>query len=242
MTPRAIFSLRLVQKRYGSSFELAIDSLDVAPGEVLCLLGPTGAGKSTLLRLLAGLEAASAGEMKFEDCRLSDDLPLASRRRVAMVHQRPYLLSGSVRYNVEYGLRIRKDRDFAAKTDVILRRLGINALASASVRRLSGGQAQLVALARAIAVEPAAILLDEPTSNLDPARVAMVEGLIQVVRAENHMTVVWTTHNLFQARRVASRVGLLWEGRLIEVAANEPFFNSPADPRTRDFIEGKIVY
>ncbi len=101
---------------------------------------------------------------------------------------------------------------------------------------------QLVALARAIVVEPTVLLLDEPTSNLDPARVAMVENLIQEIRRENRVTVVWTTHNLFQARRVASRIGLLWDGSLIEVAEKELFFNSPADARTAEFIQGKIVY
>jgi tungstate transport system ATP-binding protein len=240
--PKPLYSIRSLRKRYGSCFELAIDSLDVMRGEVFCLLGPTGAGKSTLLRLLAGLESATDGEMSFDAEPLSQELPLAIRRRIVMVHQRPHLLSGSVRYNVEYGLRIRKAQDGTAKAEAVMRRLGIDGLASQSIRQLSGGQMQLAALARAIVVEPAVLLLDEPTSNLDPARVAMVENLIQEIQRENRVTVVWTTHNLFQARRIASRIGLIWDGTLIEVAGKEKFFNSPVDARTAEFIQGKIVY
>lgn len=211
--------------------------------EVLCLLGPTGAGKSTLLRLLAALEPATSGQVALADAGpLSPEMPLAVRRPIVMVHQRPYLLSGTVRYNVEYGLRIRGVLDHVEKTRAIMDRLGIASLAHQSVRQLSGGQVQLVALARALAVDPLVLLLDEPTSNLDPARVAMVEDLVREVQRENRMTVVWTTHNLFQARRVASRIGLMWDGALIEVADKDSFFDSPVDPRTAEFIAGKVVY
>jgi tungstate transport system ATP-binding protein len=101
---------------------------------------------------------------------------------------------------------------------------------------------QLVALARALAVEPAVLLLDEPTAHLDPATVAMVENLVQQERKRLGMTVIWATHNLFQARRMACRVALLLNGQLIEVAETKTFFERANHPRTADFVEGKMVY
>jgi tungstate transport system ATP-binding protein len=101
---------------------------------------------------------------------------------------------------------------------------------------------QLVALARALVLEPEVILLDEPTANLDPARVAMVERLIETVHRERKITVVWATHNIFQARRVAERVALLLDGRLVEIAPTKLFFDSPGDPRTAAFVRGEMVY
>jgi tungstate transport system ATP-binding protein len=124
----------------------------------------------------------------------------------------------------------------------MLERLGLAALASRSVQALSGGEAQLVALARALVLLPDVLLLDEPTAHLDPARVALVEGTIRADHAQRGTTVVWATHNLFQARRAADRVALLLEGRLVEVAATEEFFTAPRDPRTAAFVRGEMVY
>ncbi|NOX52856.1 MAG: phosphate ABC transporter ATP-binding protein, partial [Planctomycetes bacterium] len=101
---------------------------------------------------------------------------------------------------------------------------------------------QLVALARALVLEPDLLLLDEPTANLDPAHVALVEEAIAEDHQRRGTTVVWATHNLFQARRVAERVGLLLNGQLIEVASTQTFFDAPSDPRTADFVQGKMVY
>jgi tungstate transport system ATP-binding protein len=107
---------------------------------------------------------------------------------------------------------------------------------------LSGGQTQLVALARALAVEPDVLLLDEPTAHLDPARVALVEEAVGDFQRRGQATVVWATHNLFQARRVAHRVTLLLDGRVVEVAPTQTFFEAPSDPRTAAFVRGKMIY
>ena len=101
---------------------------------------------------------------------------------------------------------------------------------------------QLVALARALVVKPDLLILDEPTSNLDPAHVALVEDTIRSTNMTRELTIVWATHNLFQDRRVADRVALLWDGRLIEVAATEQFFENPSNSRTVDFVQGKMIY
>jgi len=243
MNEAPLFQLRQVRKRYGGTWAVDVDDLTVRPGETLCLLGPTGAGKSTLLRLLAAVERPTTGEVRFQGKPWHVDPPLAARRRIALVFQRPLLLTGTVKANVEYGLRLRNGKRYSAtKVDRILERLGLAKLAGQSARTLSGGQMQLVGLARVLVLEPDVLLLDEPAANLDPAHVALVEGVIQEDFHQRRTSIVWATHNLFQARRVAQRVALMLSGRLVEVASTEDFFHSPSDPRTRDFVEGKMIY
>jgi tungstate transport system ATP-binding protein len=243
MTDDALYRLQDLRKSHGSVFTLHVHQLDVRRGEVLGLLGPTGAGKSTLLRLLAGLEHPTGGDIRFEDSSfVSTELPLPIRRRITLVHQRPVLLTGSVRLNVEYGLRLRGSQDRARKVEEVLDRLGLTEFASQSAQTLSGGQVQLVALARALVIEPDVLLLDEPSAHLDPAYVARMEETIRQIQQDRRMTVVWATHNLFQAHRVAVRTALLLNGQLLEVAPTEEFFTNPSDPRTADFVQGRMVY
>jgi tungstate transport system ATP-binding protein len=125
--------------------------------------------------------------------------------------------------------------------DEALARVGLRELANSPARTLSGGEAQRVALARALAVEPDVLLLDEPTANLDPYNVVLIEQIIQEARAAKRMTLVLVTHNIFQARRLAGRVGLMLNGQLVEVGATEQFFESPRDPRARAFVRGEMV-
>lgn len=243
MSGQPVYRLEGVSQRYGGRAVLQIDRLDVASGEVLCLLGPTGAGKSTLLRLLAGLEAPASGVLWFGRHRIDGPaLPLEVRRRVTLVFQRPLLLSASVRANVEYGLRLRGLGPSPERVRAALESLGLGALAARPAPGLSGGEVQLTALARALVLEPDVLLLDEPTSHLDPARVALVEEVVAKFQRQHGATVVWATHNLFQARRVAQRAALLLDGRLVEVAPTREFFESPRDPRTAAFVRGDMVY
>jgi tungstate transport system ATP-binding protein len=238
-----LYKLDGLTLRYGDRAVLEIDRLEVHAGEVLCLVGPTGAGKSTLLRLLAGLERPSAGRLRLGTSRLDErDLPLDVRRRLTLVFQRPLLLAGTVRGNVEYGLRLRGLGRCRPRVDAALSRLGLDGLAARTAHTLSGGEAQLVALARALVLEPEVLLLDEPTAHLDPARVALVEGVVRDDHSRRGTTLVWATHNLFQARRVADRAALLLDGRLVEAAATEEFFGAPRDPRTAAFVRGEMVY
>jgi tungstate transport system ATP-binding protein len=236
-----LYHLDAVTRRYGERTVLHIDRLEVFAGETLCLIGPTGAGKSTLLRLLAGLEPPTAGELRFGEYRLGRDLPLEVQRRIALVFQRPLLLTGTVQTNVEYGLKLRGRRRDTVVT-ALLDRLGLSAFASRFARTLSGGETQLVALARALVLEPEILLLDEPTANLDPARVVRAEEVVRELRGERGTTLVWATHNLFQARRVADRTALLLDGRLVEVGPTHEFFERPRDPRTAAFVRGEMVY
>ncbi len=243
MTNKTCYQLKSLIKRQNANFALHIHRLDVLQGDVLALLGPTGAGKSTLLRLLAGLEPATAGKICFDDAPLlAAEMTLATRRRITMVHQRPLLLGGSVRMNVEYGLRLRSGQNRTQKVDAALDRLGLTPIAAQAAHTLSGGQTQLVAMARALVLEPEVLLLDEPTAHLDPAHVALAEKAIRQICQTRQTTIVWATHNLFQARRVANRTCLLLNGLLVEVGPTEAFFTNPAEPRTADFVQGRMVY
>lgn len=243
MTDEALYRICSVQKSRGSDFALQVRRLDLSAGEILGLLGPTGAGKTTLLRLLAGLDRPSAGEVFFKNTPLgAPDPPLPLRRRIAMVHQHPVLLTGTVQFNVGYGLRLRGDRNRTRKVIEVLERLRLTKIASQSAQTLSGGQIQLVALARALVIDPDVLLLDEPTAHLDPAHVVLVEETIRQCWQQHRTTIVWATHNLFQARRVADRTALLLNGQLVEVAPTNEFFTTPSDPRTADFVQGRMVY
>ncbi len=240
-----IYRLRGMAQVYGARTVLEVPRLDVQAGEVLAVLGPSGAGKSTLLRLLGLLEAPARGEVRFHTgarWATHADARTEERRQIAMVFQRPALLSRSVRANVAYGLRVRGEKDARARIEAVLRRVSLDRLAKARAHTLSGGEAQRVALARALVLEPRVLLLDEPTANLDPANVRLIEGLIREQNAQFGTTIVLVTHSIFQARRLATRCALLIDGALVEVAPAAQFFDAPRDPRTRAFLSGEFVF
>ncbi|MCI0335738.1 MAG: ATP-binding cassette domain-containing protein [Planctomycetes bacterium] len=237
----AAFRLTDVCRRLGDTFRLQIDDLTIEQGKATALLGPTGAGKTTLLRLLTGLEYPDDGVVEFNGAPLNRTTPLSVLREISMVHQRPILINGSVADNVAFGLRARR-RDADSQVAAVLRRLGLDRLAWQDARSLSGGQVHLVALARSLVLEPQVLLLDEPTANLDPAYVVLVENAIRETQLSRAMTVVWATHNLFQARRVSQQGILVLNGSVIETADSAKFFENPTDSRTAAFIEGKMVY
>ncbi len=239
-----IYSLRNVHQVYDNRTVLRIPSLDIRQGEVLAVVGPSGAGKSTLLRLLGLLEAPSRGEVVFHQDGHGMTYHTATideRRKITMVFQQPALLSRSVRANVAFGLRLRGNRNGRQRIDAALKRVALDKLANASPRTLSGGELQRVAVARALVLEPRVLLLDEPTANLDPANVRLIENLIREQNTDHGATVVIVTHNIFQARRLATRVALLLEGELIEIAPGDQFFDDPRDPRTAAFLSGEFV-
>ncbi len=234
-----LYQLRDVQHRYGDRTVLDLPALDVRRGAVLAIVGPSGSGKSTLLRLLQFLETPTQGSITFEGRAIDNHATLEVRRRVTTVFQHPALLDRSVYDNVAYGLRLRGRRDEHDRIIAALDRVGLRDYTRSRARTLSGGEAQRVALARALVLQPDALLLDEPTANLDPYNVGVIEDLI---RSHGTLTIVLVTHNVFQAKRLADHVGLLLNGRLIELQPVEPFFNAPRDPRTRAFINGEMVY
>ncbi len=242
--PAALYTLRNVTKVYNGRCVLDIGQLDIYWGEIFAVVGPSGSGKSTLLRLLNFLEPPTGGTISFggEIFTATRDVSLQTRRRVTTVAQRPILLDRSVVANVAFGLRLRGQRDSARQVQAALERVGLAALSRQPARSLSGGEAQRVALARAMVIEPDVLLLDEPTANLDPYNVGVIEDTVRALNRERRTTVVLVTHNVFQARRLADRVALMLDGRLIEVADVTSFFERPSDPRTAAFVRGEMVY
>ena len=237
-----IYTLHDLQQSYNGRRVLAIDRLDIGRGEVLALVGPSGAGKSTLLRLLNFLEQPSGGALTFDGEPVTPRLALAQRRRVTTVFQRPALLHRSVAANIGYGQTLRGIKPDNDELAAWLDRLGLSHLARQSAPKLSAGEAQRVALARALILRPDVLLLDEPSANLDPYNIGLIERLVAEAHSETGMTVVWVTHDIFQARRVAGRVAFLLEGRLVEVADAATFFTAPATPQAAAFLRGELVY
>jgi tungstate transport system ATP-binding protein len=240
----ALLRVEDVRQVYEGRKVLRIDHLEIFRGEILALVGPSGAGKSTLLRLLNFLEPPSRGIIHYEGLSFRSGLkmPLAARRQVTTVFQRPHLLNRTVAANVAYGLRLRRFPDSQARARRALEEVGLSHLADQRARTLSGGEAQRVALARALVIEPEVLLLDEPTANLDPYNVDLIEKSVDQINRERGMTIVLVTHNVFQAKRLAQRAGFLLDGRLIEITDVKTFFEAPADPRTAAFTGGEMVY
>ena len=238
-----IYQLRNLSQTYSGRTVLQVAHLDIFAGEILAIVGPSGAGKSTLLRQLNFLEPPTSGRVTFADHDLND-ISLALRRQVTTVFQTPFLLKRSVTANVAYGLNIRGYRRDQIRRAVseILERVGLQDLAQASARTLSGGETQRVALARALVVQPTVLLLDEPTANLDPYNINIIEQLIREVNEKQGTTIVLITHNIFQAKRLAHRIAFLLEGGLVEVTDAQTFFENPTDPRTLAFVRGDMVY
>jgi tungstate transport system ATP-binding protein len=239
-----VYQLRSITKEYNSRRVLHVQHLDIQPGEIFALVGPSGAGKSTLLRLLNFLEPPTNGSIRFLDAEFSASrtMPLKLSRRVTTVFQRPVLLNRSVSANVSYGLRLRGQRDSGQQVKAVLEQVGLGNLARQQARTLSGGEAQRVALARAMILQPDVLLLDEPTANLDPYNVGLIEDIVRSLNREQGTTIVLVTHNVFQAKRLAHRVALLLEGQVVEIGDVETFFQSPRDPRTAAFVRGEMVY
>ncbi len=244
MNTQPIFQIQQLVKSYEGRTILAVDRLEIERGEILGLVGPSGVGKSTLLRLLNFLELPERGVITFDgqpygpDCEPS----LAQRRRITTVFQRPMLLHRSVADNVAFGLKLRGAPDDRGAVQAALAEVGLAAQERQRAHTLSGGEMQRVALARAILIRPDALLLDEPTANLDPYNVGLFEETVVRLNRERGTTIVLVTHNTFQARRLAHRVALMLEGCIVETAPAAHFFGAPTDPRTRAFIRGEMVY
>jgi len=237
-----IYQLSNLQKIYEGRTVVDIERLEIEPGEILAVVGPSGAGKSSLLRMLNFLEYPANGELRYQGKPVTPGLPMEERRQVTTVFQRPALLHDSVENNIRYGLKLRGLTDSHEQVQGVLERMGLAPLRRSQARTLSGGEAQRVALARAIVLRPTVLLMDEPTANLDPYNVGLIEEVTREINQAQQTTIILVTHNVFQARRLANRVALMLNGRIIEIAPTHPFFENPSDPRTRAFVQGEMIY
>jgi tungstate transport system ATP-binding protein len=209
--------------------------LDLPSRSLTVVLGPNGAGKSLLLRLMHGLLRPTAGQVLWGGRPLDEEL----RKRQAMVFQRPVLLRRSVAANIQFVLRLR-GAAMSERTREILEEVGLAAQAGQPARLLSGGEQQRLTLARALALDPQVLFMDEPTASLDPASTAAIEAI--VTRAHERGTkIIFITHDLGQARRLADDVVFLNRGRLVEHTPAARFFDDPESPEARDYLAGRLI-
>jgi tungstate transport system ATP-binding protein len=230
---------KLSQRREGQ-YILKNINLRVERGEVFALIGPTGAGKTTLLRLIDTLDTPAEGKVLFNGKSVdsSDKVRQETRRRMAFVLQKPVVFNASVYDNVACGLRWRgmKSRRIHEEVEGILKTVGLASYKNRNARTLSGGEVQRVAIARAIAVRPEALLLDEPTANLDPVSAAKIEELISEIIKRETITIIMATHDMSQGQRLADRIGVLIDGEMVQSGAPREIFNAPGDRRIAEFI------
>ncbi len=196
-------------------------SFRLGKAQVMAVLGPSGAGKSTLLRMLNRLDEPSDGKLLLNGEDYRNIEPGNLRRRVGMVMQRPYLFPGTAAMNVGYGPAQNGVILSAAQTGDLLDQVGMSGYADRDVSTLSGGEAQRVSIARALANEPEVLLLDEPTSALDDDAKQGIEGLLAALVRERHATCVWVTHDVSQAGRVADLVLKIEAGKAIALGTTE---------------------
>jgi phosphate transport system ATP-binding protein len=238
---------------YGQVHTLKDVSLHIRANQCTALIGPSGCGKSTFVRCLNRMHetnpiARAEGSVRMGDVDIYQDAtPVEIRRRVGMVFQRPNPFPSMTIYdNVASGLKLNGYRKRRVLDEVVERSLKSSALwdevkddlKKKSGASLSGGQQQRLCIARALAVDPEVLLMDEPASALDPVSTAKIEDLIFELKSQ--YTIVIVTHNMQQAARVAERTGFFLMGRLVEFDATDKLFTNPSDKRTEDYITGRF--
>jgi tungstate transport system ATP-binding protein len=232
-----IYQLDHVSKNYGKITALDGLTLELDKGPI-AVLGYSGAGKTTLLKLLAGLEMASFGTIRFKDIDITEKNIQNLRRVVTMLFQEPVSFNRSVLENVAYGLRIRGvSREVATRrASETLASMRLKGFENRRAARLSGGEQQRVALARALVLDPEVLLLDEPTSNLDPANAAAImEAILEYAKKG---LVIVSTHNFFHVRKLTRWVIYIEKGRVVETGPTEALLGDPKEDSTKRFING----
>ena len=229
--------IRNLKKAYGTHTVLDIGELTVCTGRITAVVGPNGAGKSTLLNILAGLTESDGGEVLYDGSR---KLPY---QKMTMVFQEPYLISSTVERNIAYPLKIRKVRreEIRERVRTLAEELGLTRLLERRTAGLSLGEIQKTALARALSFGPELLFLDEPCASIDPNATQEIERLLLKRKEEPGMTILIITHDLAQAGRLADRIVLLKEGRVVEACGAEKFFTHPDEEETRRFTGGELL-
>jgi molybdopterin-binding protein len=218
--------LKGVTKAYGNKIVVDAVNLQIHEGEILALLGPNGSGKTTILKILAFIENPTSGEVTFQGKAVDFKNTEKERLQSTLVFQKTTVFGTSVYNNIAYGLKLRKvpkeTRDREVKKALELVKLA--GFEKRNAKKLSGGEQQRVAIARALVLNTKLLLLDEPTANLDPKNVGILEEVIDTVNRENKITIVMATHNMFQAKKLPHRIALMDEGKITEVGAPAEVF------------------
>src|SRR4030043_1431210 len=236
---KPILEVRNLEVERGGTKILNISSLLIQEGEVLSLIGPNGAGKTTLLQTLSYLLKPFQGEIFLKREKVNSNHSVFDyRRKLAMVFQEPLLFDTTVFDNVSSGLRIRGMRRMEIRSRVMenLERFGIIHLSDRSTRTLSGGEAQRTSLARAFAIQPEILLLDEPLASLDPpTRESLIEDLEHILR-ETRTTTIFATHDRLEALRLSDRIGVMNGGEIIQIGSPEEVANHPVSELVASFL------
>jgi tungstate transport system ATP-binding protein len=241
-----IYRVSELYKKYGDKTVLNINQLDINRSEITAIIGPSGAGKSTLMQILNFIEPPTEGRISFDgkDFSLLNSLKIETRREMVMVFQKPAVFNSSVFDNIAYGLSLRKlsKNIIKQRIDEIVDVIGLKDKLNQNAKTLSGGEAQRVAVARAIVLKPKVLLLDEPTANLDPANITVIENLIKHANSNYKTTIVIVTHNMNQAKRLAHQVVFMLNGNVVECGEAGVIFSEPVNNLTRAFINGDMIY
>lgn len=241
-----IYRVSELHKKYGDKTVLNINQLDINREEITAIIGPSGAGKSTLMQILNFIEPPTEGRINFDgkDFSLQNSPKIETRRDMVMVFQKPAVFNSSVFDNIAYGLSLRKlpKKIIKQRIDEIVDVVGLKDKLNQNAKTLSGGEAQRVAVARAIVLKPKVLLLDEPTANLDPANITVIENLIKHANSNYKTTIVIVTHNMNQAKRLANQVVFILNGNVVECGEEGVVFSKPVNNLTRAFINGDMIY
>ncbi|MGE5456818.1 MAG: ABC transporter ATP-binding protein [Methanococcaceae archaeon] len=234
-----IVELEEVYKNYENLRVLKDITARIKKGTSTALVGPTGSGKTVLLKLIDLLEKPSSGTIYFEgtDANESDNTRLEVRRQIGMVFQKPLAFKANVYENIAYGLKIRgKKENMNQKVKELLELIGLSGYENRNALKLSGGETQRLALARAMITEPELLLLDEPTANLDPLSKKKLEELILKINRESETTILMTTHDLLQGQRLANQMIILNNGQILQSGTADKVFRKPINKFVADFV------
>lgn len=226
-------------KEYEGRKVLDIDELLIEGGALCGIVGPNGAGKSTLLNLIAGLMRPTAGRLLYGE-EMSASAPY---RNMTMVFQTPYLIRTTVEKNIAYPLKLRGwgNAQIEERVRELTEDLGLADFRKQKSWKLSGGETQKVALARALAFRPKLLLLDEPTANVDPSTTAEIERMLKKINEKEGTTVILITHNLVQARRLCDEVLFMNQGKVVEYGASDKILREPEQEMTMRFVAGELL-
>ena len=231
-------TLHNVTKKFGAKTIIRIDQLEFNEGAVTGIIGPNGSGKSTLMKIIAGLDSEYSGSLLIEGQEINREIC----KNMTLVFQKPYLINTDVYNNIAYPLKIRgiPKAEMKTRTEKMLELLQLKEIMQQNARTLSGGEMQKVALARAIIFEPKLLLLDEPTSNIDPKTMQLMENAIGYVNQSCNTTVVLVTHNIRQLQRVCSQVVFMQEGKVAEQGCVKDILNKINEDFVGDFLEQEL--